>query len=135
MKIELAGCVVLDDYGRLLLLHRNTPELSWWELPGGKVESEESPEDAAVREMGEELGIRVELQKKLGVGEFEYDENEYRYTWFLATFTGGEPTLFEPEKFDDFDYFEVEDMMSLALSVNMLVLLEKIVSGEVALEA
>lgn len=25
MKIFLAGCVILDDYGRILLLHRNTP--------------------------------------------------------------------------------------------------------------
>ena len=134
MKIRVAGCVILDDYGRMLLLHRNTPRLTQWELPGGKIEEGESAAEAAVREMAEELGVEVRLTKPLGVGMFEEGENEYEYAWFQAVVTGADPMLNETDKFDDLDYFEVEDLMSLALSPNMLVLFDKIMSGDVALE-
>jgi 8-oxo-dGTP diphosphatase len=131
-KIELAGCVILDDYGRILLMHRSTEDLSQWELPGGKVDSDETAEAAAVREIKEELGVDVRLTKSLGNGEFQTEEKEYRYTWFQAVITAGEADLQEPETFDDLEYFEIEDLLSLALSQNMQVLLEKLFSGEVS---
>jgi 8-oxo-dGTP diphosphatase len=134
MRIQLAGCVMLDDYGRILLLHRNTPKRTQWELPGGKVEPDELPEQAAVREIDEELGVKVRLVKVLGFGEFEEGDNEYHYVWFQAVVTEADPMLNETDTFDDLDYFELEDLPSLALSANMQVLFEKIVSGDVALE-
>ena len=134
MKIQLAACVIVDDYGRILLLHRNTPTLSQWEMPGGKVEPGETAAQAAVREIAEELGVVVRLTKALGVGMFEEGENEYEYAWFQAVVTEADPRLNETDKFDDLDYFEVEDLMSLALSINMQLLLEKLLAGEVALE-
>lgn len=130
-KVELAGCVILDDYGRMLLLHRNTEKLSHWELPGGKVETGETAEEAAVRELQEELGIDVQLTQTLGVGEFEDDDNEYRFTWFQAVILAADPKLRETDMFDDLEYFEIEDLLALALSANMQVLLAKIMSGEV----
>ena len=131
-KIELAGCVLLDDYGRLLLLHRSADESSRWELPGGKVELGETAEETAIREANEELGVNIRLIGMLGIGEFEQDEREYRYTWFQAVIESGEVSVREPEKFDDLEYYEVEDLLSLALSENMKVLFEQIFSGEVS---
>ena len=135
MMIQLAGCVILDDYGRILLLHRNTPELTQWELPGGKIEEDETPEQAAIREIHEELGIEVRLVRALGMGAFEQDETEYQYAWFQAVVTSADPMLRETEKFDDLDYFEIEDLMSLALSPNMQVLFDEIMSGGVVLDS
>jgi 8-oxo-dGTP diphosphatase len=132
MKIRLAGCVMLDDYGRILLLHRSLPGTSQWELPGGKIEPGETAEQAAMREIDEELGVAVRLVKPLGVGGFEDEENEYEYVWFQAVVTAADPQLKETKKFDDLDYFDLEDLPSLALSANMQVLLAKIVSGEVS---
>lgn len=134
MKIQLAGCVILDDYGRILLLHRNTSTHLHWELPGGKIEPDELPEQTAQREIAEELGVPVRLVKSLGSGAFEEGEKEFQYTWFRAVVVHGEPAIKEPRTFDDLDYFELEDMLSLSLSANMQVLFEKIVSGEVVLE-
>lgn len=131
-KIELAGCVILDDYNRILLIHRNTEKLSQWELPGGKVEKGETAEAAAVREIKEELGVDVMLTKSLGSGEFQTEDKKYRYTWFQAVVTAGEAEVQEPDTFDDLEYFEIEELLSLALSQNMQVLLEKLFSGEVS---
>ncbi|MFT4151335.1 MAG: (deoxy)nucleoside triphosphate pyrophosphohydrolase [Paracoccaceae bacterium] len=60
MKIILVAAVALiDPEGRVLLAQR--PEgkslAGLWEFPGGKVEPEETPESALIRELKEELGI------------------------------------------------------------------------------
>ena len=62
MKIILVSAVALiDSDGRVLLAQR--PEgksmAGLWEFPGGKVEAGETPEDALVRELHEELGIET----------------------------------------------------------------------------
>lgn len=131
--IELAGCVILDDYGRILLIHRSGGN-ALWELPGGKVEDYEVAEDAAIRELSEELGVHVRLVGTLGSETFEQDEQYYQYHWFQAVVETGVLKIGEPDDFDDFDYFELEDMPSLALSTNMLILYPKIDSGEVSLD-
>ncbi|AGS71594.1 (deoxy)nucleoside triphosphate pyrophosphohydrolase [Streptomyces collinus] len=60
-RILVVGAALLDD-GRLLAARRSAPaELAGrWELPGGKVETGERPEDALVRELREELGVDAE---------------------------------------------------------------------------
>ncbi len=60
MKVVLVAAVVLIDVdGRILLAQR--PEgksmAGLWEFPGGKIEPGESPEQALIRELQEELGI------------------------------------------------------------------------------
>lgn len=104
-------------------------------MPGGKIEADETAEQAAIREIAEELGVEVRLTRTLGVAEFEEGDNEFHFTWFQALVTVADPLLRETELFDDLDYFATEDLMSLALSPNMVVLLDKILSGEVALES
>ena len=131
--VLLAGCVILDDYGRVLLLHRNLGDTGLWELPGGKMEEDEQPEEAAVREVREELGVDVRLIRALGNEAFEHENRLYRFFWFLAVIEKGEPLPLEALH-DDADYIEVEDMPSMALSANMEVLSNKILSGDVTLE-
>lgn len=131
---ELAGCVILNDYGQILLIHRSSGEYAHWELPGGKIEADEIAEVTAIRELKEELGVRVRLIGSLGSETFEQDERFYVYHWFQAVIESGELAIGEPDKFDDFDYFELEDMPSLALSTNMLILYPKIDSGEVSID-
>lgn len=53
----VVGAAVLR-HGRVLTARRATPPVGW-ELPGGKVEAGESPEEALVREIHEELGCAI----------------------------------------------------------------------------
>jgi 8-oxo-dGTP diphosphatase len=133
MRIPIAGCLITDDYERILLLHRNTNSQHVWELPGGKLEDDELPAEAAIRELYEELGVNVQLTGELGSAEFEQGDDEYSYFWFRAVIIGGEPSVKEPHTFDDVAYFDFDDVAALALSTNMQILLEKLVSGEVSL--
>lgn len=61
--VAVAAAVLLDADGRMLLTSR-PPGKSFaglWEFPGGKIGTQESPEQALVRELREELGIQVGL--------------------------------------------------------------------------
>src|ERR1700742_1538060 len=59
--VLVAAVAVLDPDGRGLIAQRPPGKAmaGLWEFPGGKIEDGESPEDALVRELGEELGIAV----------------------------------------------------------------------------
>ena len=61
-RIEAAGGVVVRD-GRVALVHR--PRYDDWTLPKGKLDPGESFEQAAVREVEEETGIRAQLVREL----------------------------------------------------------------------
>jgi 8-oxo-dGTP diphosphatase len=63
----VAGCLVIDG-DRVLLLRRGImPQIGKWTFPGGYVDLGETPEQAALRETREEVGMRVELGRLLGV--------------------------------------------------------------------
>jgi 8-oxo-dGTP diphosphatase len=57
----VAACALIDADGRVLLAKRppGRPLEGLWEFPGGKIEQGETPEAALIRELDEELGIRV----------------------------------------------------------------------------
>lgn len=60
-----AFAIVLDDSKRVLLCHRTDYDL--WNLPGGGVENNESPWEAVIREVKEEVGLDVKVEKLLGI--------------------------------------------------------------------
>jgi 8-oxo-dGTP diphosphatase len=61
--VLVAACALVDTDGRVLLSQR--PEgkalAGLWEFPGGKVDPGETPEQALVRELEEELGIETKI--------------------------------------------------------------------------
>ena len=62
-----AVMVLLDDHDQVLMLwrHRFVPDRWGWELPGGMVDADEEPADAAIRELEEETGYRAESVEHL----------------------------------------------------------------------
>ena len=70
MRIPCVGAIVVDDGGRLLLIRRaNPPAQGTWSVPGGRVEPGETDEDAVVRELLEETGLRGMVEREVGAIE------------------------------------------------------------------
>jgi len=63
-----------------------------WELPGGKVDPGETPGECIVREIHEELGLRVRVEKNLGVVEGEYRGIPMKVHAFVMAVIGGTPS-------------------------------------------
>jgi len=71
-KVQNVVSVALFDGQRVLLIHRaKDPYKHAWSLPGGRVEANETLEQAAKRELKEETGIRIEQLTFVHTIEFE----------------------------------------------------------------
>lgn len=62
---RVAVNAVIERDGKLLLARRR--DIGWWNLPGGGVELRESVEEGLRREVREELGVEIEIERLTGV--------------------------------------------------------------------
>jgi len=62
-----------------------------WEFPGGKVENNESIEDAMCRELEEEIGIMVTTQSHFEHFEFDYSDKALVFDFMLVTHFDHDP--------------------------------------------
>ena len=66
-----------------------------WEFPGGKIEPDETPEQALLRELEEELLCSAEIGEFIETTEHEYDFGIVILTTYYCSLTGREPQLTE----------------------------------------
>jgi 8-oxo-dGTP diphosphatase len=119
LMLPSACAVVVDDGGRILLGCR--ADTGTWSLPGGAIDPGEQPADAAVREVYEETGVRIAVERVGGVAlrEITYphgDVCQYLTVWFRCRAIGGRAVVndeessavgwFGPEELPDLDAVE-----------------------------
>lgn len=118
--MKLAGCVIRNEKGEILLLHRNKKGRVQWELPGGKLEENEDAEAAATREIKEELGVDARIVSYLGCASFTENDTECAYSWYETEIIAGEPSIREPQTFDDLKHWNMHDLEGRSdLSANL----------------
>ncbi len=99
-----ASAIILDEQERVLLCHRT--DRDFWNLPGGGVEHNETPWQAVVREVKEEVGLDVVVSKLLGV--YKDPTRDDLVFSFVCTIVGGTLTL--TDEADAIDYFAFEQI-------------------------
>ena len=121
--------------GKILLIKRRfEPNKGRWSLPGGLVERGERVEEAALREVREELGISVTLEGLIGIAnEIIPDENgriKYHYVLvdFLARPNRGRIRL--NKESSSFRWFQPETVENLNTSKNTRAIVRKYIRGK-----
>ena len=102
--------VVLNDENEVALI--NFSKINTRKLPGGGIEKDETPEEALVREIREEIGYKVtEIVAELGIVEEEryfsgINQKSYCYVVRVGDFVGTEPTKEELERGIEIIWYE-----------------------------
>lgn len=101
-----AFAIIFNENEEVLLSHRRDMDI--WNLPGGGVEAGEMPDEAVVREVKEETGLDVTIERLVGVyGKVEKDELVFA---FICRVTGGQLTL--TDEADQHCFFAISEIPS-----------------------
>jgi len=109
--------VVLDDGGRCLLLKRSMESKGnpgKWEFPGGKADPGESFEEALLREVREETGLKISLTRVAGAAQSVVGQRKIAYLIMEGRLVDGEVRL--SSEHDDFVWIPRGELLTVDLS-------------------
>ena len=94
-KIRVVAAIIVED-GKVFSTQRGYGEFQGgWEFPGGKIEANETPEDALVREIKEELDTEIEVLELLDTVEYDYPNFHLSMDCFICSIKSGDLVLKE----------------------------------------
>jgi 8-oxo-dGTP diphosphatase len=123
--------VVLDEQDRILLLKRSMNSKGnpgKWDFPGGKVDSGEAFEEALLREVSEETGLKVLLQRVLATAESESPRARVVYIIMEGHIESGQVSL--SHEHDDFAWVPRRDLAGMDMAVQFVDFIKKYSQGE-----
>lgn len=99
-----AGIVLIEDE-KVALIERHRAGLDYYVFPGGGVDEGETPEQAAIREAMEELGVEIAIKQKVAVIHFDQSTQIY----FLGDRVSGEFGSGTGEEFTNADPYDPQE--------------------------
>jgi len=110
--------IVINSEQQILISKRPSHKLKggYWEFPGGKIEEQETPSNALIRELQEEIGIEVKAVEPWMQYQYSYNDEAYDVlleVFLVREFLGSPKALEEQEilwinmaDFDKFNFLE-----------------------------
>jgi 8-oxo-dGTP diphosphatase len=110
-EVRAAGGVVVDADGRVVLVHR--PRYDDWTLPKGKLDPGESFEDAALREVWEETGLRGRLVRELPSSEYLDAKGRSKVVRYWLMEVEHDPGFVPNDEVDELRWVPVDEAQAL----------------------
>ena len=96
-KIRVVAAIIIEG-DKVFTTQRGYGEFKGgWEFPGGQIESNETPQEALIREIREELETEIEVGKLLHTVEYDYPEFHLSMDCFICKIKSGDLVLKEHE--------------------------------------
>jgi len=112
IKIFVAADVIMErDYRYLLVQEKKESAYGLWGIPGGRVETGETIEETAAREVKEETGYSVRLVGEVGIFHADGDD-QVRH--IFAGEIGDGDLVFPPEEILDARWFSLEEIEKMS---------------------
>jgi 8-oxo-dGTP diphosphatase len=122
------AAVMFDEDKKILLVKSTYKRFHLWGLPGGSLEYGEHPEKAVIREVLEETGLKICIERFLLVNSWRPDRVGLYY---LCRIVDG--TFHPSDEVSEFAYFSVEDLPDIhPIDVGMIKRLHRMVEHELA---
>ena len=98
--LEVVGAFIVNENGEVLICKRpqNKKQAGLWEFPGGKIEKGESPEQALIREIQEELACEITPIEKMTDINYSYPDFDIHLQIIKAKLNVGTPKALEHEE-------------------------------------
>ena len=123
--IEVVAAIIRDG-NKIFATQRGYGEFKGgWEFPGGKIEAGESPEEALVREIKEELDSSIAVGELVDIVEYDYPTFHLKMHCFMAELLKGELILKEHKAAKWLDKNTIHDVAWLPADEGLI---EKIVA-------
>lgn len=113
-----SGAIILNEEGKIMML--KTTYSDFYEIPGGVVEQNESPIECCKREIFEEIGLDLKIEKLLVL---EYQKQEFDDS-FMFLFDGGTLTntqiqniKLQEKEIECFGFYSLEEIKELTVEI------------------
>ena len=116
-------CYLIKDNKVVVTKYKEgNKKAGYYEIPGGKIEEGETPEQTAIREMKEETGLKIKNLKNKGKMIIEYPDRIFDFDVFLCNESEGEPQNFEE---NTSEWIEIKELLKKEKILSNIMILDR----------
>lgn len=124
--IKVVAGIITDNNKVLIAQRKKGKHLEYkWEFPGGKIEENETDEQALERELKEEFNIKVKVEDYITESVYDYDEKTIYLKAYLVKYISGEFLLNDHEQIK---WVSKEDLLNYELAPADVPIAKKVIN-------
>lgn len=116
-------CFLIKDNKVVVTKYKEgNKKAGYYEIPGGKIEEGETPEQTVIREMKEETGLKIKNLKNKGKMIIEYPDRIFDFDVFLCNESEGKPQNFEE---NTSEWIEIKELLKKEKILSNIMILDR----------